>query len=187
MGNRSGWLCLLVAGCGGPGVQTTREAPFEVRSIRSALWSVASASDAQNQAAVLVLSDDRIDCAAIDGEALDPAIDQLTRNGSGFVFLLEQTVADGGAVLEWPGTWTSDGGSLPGSASWGSRSLGVSAFETGVLYDITSDPTDWLRLDDVGEGRVVGEFWTTWWRGAFKAETCGDWETPDTGSDPTTL
>lgn len=178
MSKRLGWLW-IAAGCGG-GVHSSPDAPFEIGGIKSGLWSVSANNDAQYQSGILLLSDEKIDCSTIAGNPPFEAIDELTRGGKGLLFLFDQNVADGGAVLEWTGTWTSYG-DLPGSGEWGSRFLTATAFETGVIYEMASEPSDWVRLDEVGD-KVEGEFWTEWWRGTFDAEACGAYEdVVDTG------
>jgi hypothetical protein len=167
------WWVVLASGCGG-GVHTSKDAPFDVKAVKSAIWSEGGENDAQYQSALLLLSTEKIECGAVEGKPVSEVLDELTRAGSGLWFGFEQVVADGGAALEWTGTWMADG-DLPGSEIWGYRSIEANAFETGVIYGLPSDDGPWVRLDEVeGEG-VKGEFWTPFWRGRFDAESCGAW------------
>ncbi|MEQ1508024.1 MAG: hypothetical protein ABMB14_37695, partial [Myxococcota bacterium] len=161
------------AGCGS-GVKTASDAPFSISSLKSAVWSIATASDDAGATAVLLLGERKFDCGLFSGDpVLDDTLVDLTAEGVGLVFVLDQYAYEGSVVSEWTGTWTSDGSTAYGEPYAGSRSVQAYAFEDGFLLGVDSENPSWLHLDKV-EDKVSGSFDVGWWSGSFSAEACDD-------------
>lgn len=185
---RGWWVtatCAIAAtGCSS-GLHTVGEAPFRATAKR-VLWSVGSENDDAYGAALLVLSNDKLDCDAFTG-SYEETLQQIVASGSGIGFLLEGSAYAGSVVPDWVGLWSDDGGVAFEEPYASDRYLYPFMYENGFLYDVYGGGTQWLQLDEADADGVKGEFRTKWWWGTVKAEGCAGYDlstttttTPDT-------
>jgi hypothetical protein len=157
-------------------VHTSGDAPFDLSSTRTALWSVGEEADDQYAAAMLVLSSSEIlDCAQLGGASLPEALDKIVQDGTGVLFLLETF----GKSEDFTGTWTEDGAFVPsedGEDPSEGRYFYLYPFEGGYFYELYGAETSWLSLDQVDAKKTTGEFRSDWWWGDFRAEPCPAWD-----------
>lgn len=184
---RSMAILSLAAGCSG--IATSRDAPFEMPKIKSALWSVSESEEPYGEA-VLVLSSEGLSCADIEEKTLYEALANVTSSGTGLLFDLVQSPAEGEPLPAWTGLWTLDGAGIPSGTTedWeGGRSMYIGAFDGGFYYELGYDSdNDWLIVEEIGERKVVAEFRSAWWWGSARAEPCGSLSAATTTTTTTT-
>lgn len=172
------------AACSG-GLHSETEAPFRATAKR-VLWSIGQENDDAYAAAILVLSNDKLECSALEG-TYEETLQQIVASGSGIGFLLEAYAYSGSVVPDWVGLWSDDGGVAFEEPYESDRSLYPFMYENGFLYDVYGSTTQWLQLDEADADGVKGEFRSEWWWGAVNAEGCGGYDlsttTTTTSSD----
>ena len=176
---RGWWVAAVAVAAGCGGVHEGKGAPFEIGAIKAALFSAGNTGSETDEAALIVLStSDLVNCDDFAGANLDTVLQRIAADGSGLVFELLQSRDADQPSKGWDGTWTSDGAYLPsesGGYYTGSRYLELVGFTDGMLYFAAYSGVGepWVTIDRADDKKTVGAFWTDWWYGSFKAETCG--------------
>jgi hypothetical protein len=138
------------------------DAPWALR-VESALWG----TTIEGSTAYLLLSDGDQNC------------DDLNRIGSaGFIGSMSgasgvefQVTDRRGRDDSFEGLYLSGYGETSGYD--GGTTLQGGAFHDGVAWALGYGGGMWLRVDDVGDDHVTGQYYAMWWSGTFQAENCG--------------
>lgn len=171
-----GTLC----GCGGDGsadVKSTTTAPFEL-SGKTALFATDPGNTYDDGSAVLLVSDNSLDCESLTSNAIGDGLDEVVLEGEGVLFLLSYDHYDGAVTdFDFTGLWMA--GYAYNADSSSEKSMGAVAYSDGFVYlnyaMYYGFTGDWLRIDSLSSSTVKGAFSTVWWSGDFSAKNCGDW------------
>lgn len=187
-------MVLALLACRGEGstVESESDAPFPLDRVRATLWGVGPENDAEEGAALLLLSDSEKSCSDMSSAPLGDDVDfdslfGFIDQGSGLMFMLKyEDYASGDSEpasasdANYEGLWT--GLMYRSSAdSQMSRNLYALGFSDGFVFLIDGyygylGSDTWLRVDELSGSTVSGTYHTVWWKGDFEAEYCGAWE-----------
>ncbi len=173
----SALFLMLLAGCDADnGVTTHGDPPFSIDKAGTVLWAEDPGNDQRDGIAVLLISDDPIDCGDITSQNFYYDLDEVVLEGQGLMFLLRyDSWGSDAPPLDWEGLWMS-GYAYGGDAY---RTLFPMAFSDGFLYFLGGyygiGDSSWLDVVAYASGGVSGSYATEYWSGEFYAENCGAW------------